>query len=248
MTLGTPSVRNLLSGELGRITTEDFSDLLVNPLYAAMPAETRAAIEARGRLRRLAAGQQLFAKGDPSDGVYALLSGQVEYSTLSPSGRHSIVNIVELGKWLGDLSTLDGSGRTLDCIALTEARLMHLSPADFLALFDAHPAFARMLMLIQGQRVRDLLGWVEALTKLDAEGRLAERLLLFARTRGQPVADGTRLALRFTQEEIAELIGTTRQRVNQVLHRWQEDRLVRLEDRHIVLIDIPGLQRLVDLA
>jgi len=226
----------------------EFSGLLVNPLYAAMPAQTRAAIEARGHVRRLVAGEQLFSKGDPSDGAYALLSGQVEYSTLSPSGRHSIVNIVELGKWLGDISTIDGAGRTMDCWALTDATLMHLAARDFLTLVEAHSAFARMLILIQGQRVREALSWIEALTKLGAEGRLAERLLIFARSRGHEVEDGIRLELQLTQEVIAELIGTTRQRVNQVLNQWQNDGLIRLDDRHIVILDEAGLRDYVDLA
>ena len=64
-------------------------------------------------------------------------------------------------------------------LGFAESTLMHLATRDFLMLLDTQPAFARMLILIQGQRIRELLTWVEALTKLSAEGRLAERLLLF---------------------------------------------------------------------
>jgi len=225
-----------------------FAALAINPLYAAMPAEARDAIEARGRIRKIAAGEQLFRKGDPGDGVYALLEGQVEYSTLSPSGRQSRINVVEVGKWLGDISTLDGRGRTLDCWALTDSVLMHLPTRDFQMLLDTLPAFARMLILIQAERVRDTLEWIEALTKLSAEGRLAARLLLFARGRGKPVPEGVRIDVPLTQEAIAELIGTTRQRVNQIVNRWQEEGLIRLDGRHVVLTNVAGLRRYVDLA
>jgi CRP/FNR family cyclic AMP-dependent transcriptional regulator len=226
----------------------EFAALMVNPLYAEMPVETRTAIEALGRMRRISAGEQLFERGAQSDGVYALLSGQVEYSAISPSGRQSIINIVEVGKWLGDVSTLDEQGRTMDCWALTDSALMHLSVRDFSALFHTHGAFARMLILIQGQRLRDALTWIEALTKLGAEGRLAERFLLFSLTRGEPVEGGIRLDVVLTQEVLAQLIGTTRQRVNQVLNAWQETGVIRIDGRHVIITDIARLKEYVDLA
>jgi len=226
----------------------DWSGLLANPFYAAMPEGARAQVQAQGRLRKLAKGQQLWAKGDPSDGVYALVAGKVEYSTVSPSGRHSIVNVVEVGKWLGDISTLDGAGRTLDCRAIEDSHLFHLKPVDFSNLLDTVPPFARMLILMQAQRVRDALVWIEALTKLDAEGRLAQRLLLFAQARGRQLPAGTRIELSLTQEEMADYIGTTRQRVNQILNQWQQAGLIRLEGRHVVLLNEDRLRHLVDLA
>ena len=228
--------------------TVDWSGLLTNPFYAAMPDDARAQVEARGRLRKLDKGQQLWAKGDPSDGVYALLSGKVEYSAVSPSGRHSIVNVVEVGKWLGDISTLDGGGRTLDCWALEDSELLHLRPADFSGLLDTVPRFARMLILIQAQRVRDSLVWIEALTKLDAEGRLAQRPLLFAQARGRQHPAGTRIELVLTQEEMADYIGTTRQRVNQILNQWQMAGIIQHDGRHIVLTNKSRLREFVDLA
>lgn len=219
-----------------------------NPLYAALPSAAQAAIEGRGRIRRVAGGQQIFRKGEPGDGVYVLLSGELEYSTTSPSGKQAILNIVAPGKWLGDISTLDGKGRALDCWALTDCVLMHLAPKDFLTLFDQVPSFARMLILLQSERVRQLLIWNEALTKLGAEGRLAERLLIFAESHGGEGADGVRLGLRFTQELLADFIGTTRQRVNQVLNQWQNEGLIRREGRYIVLSDVEKLKQRVDLA
>ena len=242
------SVRNLRPATNGAAHKPELASLMLNPLYAAMPAEARAAIEGCGRIRRLSAGEQLFRKGEMGDGVYALLSGQVEYSAVSPSGRQSILNVVEVGKWLGDISTLDGRGRTMDCQALTDSVLMHLPTQDFLTLFDTLPPFARMLVLLQGQRIRDALVWIEALTKLGAEGRLAERLLLFAEGRGQRVPEGIRIEVRLTQEAMAELIGSTRQRVNQIFNRWLDEGLIRVEDHTITLLDIDGLRKYVDLA
>lgn len=221
---------------------------MINRYYADLPPDVRSSIESRGQLKIIPADSQFFVKGERSDGVYALLSGKVEYRMLSPSGKQSLVNIVEEGKWLGDISTLDGGGRTMDCWALEASRFMFLSSRDFLHLFDSHPAFARMLILIQGERLREALGWIEVLTKLGAEGRLAARLLMFSKTRGQKVFDGVKVEVFLTQEIIAEFIGTTRQRVNQILKLWQDQGIIRHDGRYIVLRDTKALEAMLDLA
>jgi CRP/FNR family transcriptional regulator, cyclic AMP receptor protein len=228
--------------------SEDFSPLRLNPLYEALPEAARRAVEARARLRRFAAGQQVFSKGETGDGVYAVLSGELEYRSISPSGKQSVLNVITAGKWMGDISTLDGNGRTMDCWAIKDCCLMHLPTRDFDHLVDHVPAFARMLILLQAERVRQLLGWVEALTKLGAEGRLAERLLALAGVHGIAVEDGLRLNLQLTQSTLAEMIGTTRQRVNQVLNQWQHAGTVRFDDRTIVLCDLQALRAAIDLA
>lgn len=226
----------------------DFLPLMENPLYAAMSASVRAAVEAKARKVSIAAGQTLFRQGDPSNGVYALLSGGLEYSRTSRSGRHSILNVLNPGKWIGDISTLDEQGRTLDCHALTDSTLLHLSRADFLALFETQPGFSKMLILLQGERVRQLLDWTETLTKLPAEGRLAERLCIFAQSHGRPVADGTRIDLVLSQEKLAAAIGTTRQRINQILSLWVNEGLIRHDERHLVLCDVPALKQRIEMA
>ena len=230
------------------LTKSDFEPLLQNPLYAAMPPEAREQVEARGRLRRFSLGQLVFSKGDPADGAFALISGALEYSTTSRSGKQSVLNILQPGKWLGDLSLLDGKGRTMDCWALKESAVMYLSGRDFLELLDAVPAFMRMMLLLQVERIRQLLEWSEALTKLGAEGRLAERLLLFARSHGREDPAGIRLDIKLTQELIAELIGTTRQRVNQIMNHWEDEGILLLDGRTIVLQDLAALKGFVDLA
>lgn len=222
--------------------------LRANRFFAEMDPDVCERIADRGRLRRLRTGEALFAKGDSTDGVYAMLSGTLRYSTVSPSGREAILNILGPGKWLGDISTLDGAGRTLDCVAIEDSTLMHLSKSDFNELLDNVPAFARMLLRIQGERIRDLLLWTEALTKLDAEGRLAVRLLLFAQSHGSASGSGVSIRLGLSQEALASLIGTTRQRVNQILRRWKSDNVVETDSRSVTISDLAALRRLVDLS
>lgn len=95
-----------------------------------------------------------------------------------------------------------------------------------------------MLILIQGQRIRELLTWVEALTKLECRRAPCGAASAVSPTRGQPVEGGLKLAIMLTQETMVELIGITRQRVNQVMNRWLEDGIIRLDERYIVLTDI----------
>lgn len=222
--------------------------LCANRFFAEMPAGIRDRIADRGKLWKLRTGEALFSKGDSADGVYAMMSGSLRYSTVSPSGKESILNILGPGKWLGDISALDGRGRTLDCVALENSTLMQLTKSDFDELLDTMPAFARMLLKLQGERIRDLLIWTEALTKLDAEGRLAFRLLLFAGANGIASGNHTLIDLRLSQEALASLIGSTRQRVNQILIAWKARGLVETDGRGVTIRDMEAMKRLVDLS
>ncbi|MFA7416246.1 MAG: Crp/Fnr family transcriptional regulator [Rhizobium sp.] len=231
------------------LTEAERSALLANRFFADMPAEARDEVARRGRGKRLGPGERLFSKGGPADGVYALLTGSLRYSTVSPSGKEAVLNILTPGKWLGDISAWDDDGRTLDCTALEQAVLMHLNMRDFNHLLDGLPAFARMLLKIQGERIRMLLAWNEALTKLDAEGRLATRLLFLMQSHGAGTdQQRIEIGLRLPQELIASLIGTTRQRVNQILLAWQERGIVEVRKRSLVILDGKALKRMVDLS
>ncbi len=222
--------------------------LLANRFFAEMPQRERDEIARRGQRRRLSAGERLFSKGDPANGVYALLAGSLRYSAVSPSGKEAVLNILGPGKWLGDISTWDEGGRTLDCIALEPATLMHLRTREFDHLLDTLPAFARMLLKIQGERIRMLLSWNEALTKLNAEGRLAARLLFFAASHGVPTEQKVEIAVTLSQDLLASLIGSTRQRVNQIASDWQERGLIEMRNRFVVIRDLQAIKRLIDLS
>lgn len=230
------------------LSSKDRAALSANRFFREMSADARDAIADRGRMRLLKVGEAIFTKGDPGDGVFVVLSGSLRYSNVSASGKEALVNILGPGKWMGDISAIDGRGRTLDCVALEDSELMHLGNRDFNQLLDELPEFARMLLKIQGERIRDLLMWTEALTKLDAEGRLAVRLLIFAGAHGITAGHHALINLRLSQESLANLIGTTRQRVNQILNAWKASGIIELDGQGLTIRNMEAMKKLIDLS
>jgi CRP/FNR family transcriptional regulator, cyclic AMP receptor protein len=94
--------------------------------FAALkPAFQRAALGS-SRVMVLTAGEPIFRRGDPGDGIYCVISGAVRFDTVAPSGKESIVGLVEAPQWFGEIALFDGGGRTHDAWADVTSTLLHL--------------------------------------------------------------------------------------------------------------------------
>ncbi|MHA7598836.1 Crp/Fnr family transcriptional regulator [Alicycliphilus sp. T452] len=210
--------------------------LMSNPWFAGLPQPVREAVLARARLRVLAQGQCLFHRGDPLDHLFALLEGCVRISGTSSEGREALLTFYEPGAWFGEVSVLDGGPRTHTAHAHTPVRLLQLSVPDFEALLAAHPALSRKLLQLESSRLRLLTENFEAFATHSLEQRLAMRLLDLSQSFGQPQGGGVGIDLHLSQEVLAQMVGSTRQRVNQLLRQWEQDGWVAHRYGRLVLL------------
>jgi CRP/FNR family transcriptional regulator, cyclic AMP receptor protein len=212
--------------------------------FDILPEAVQGDVLARARRRRLAPGQRLFSRGDEPNGFYHVLEGCVRISGISGDGQETVLDFYGPGIWFGEVSTLDGLPRVHDADAIGSTALLQVAQADLEELLAAHPEFGRALLRLEALRLRLLLTAVESYSIQSLEHRLANRLLMLSVSHGVTTSQGLKIELHLPQETLAQLIGATRQRVNQILNDWELDGIVEQQYGRILLLDEAKLEKL----
>lgn len=200
-------------------------------------------------VKRYKDGALICARGDMPEAWMACAKGAIRVSSTSFTGRQVTLAYIEPGVWVGDMALFDGDKRTHDAYAHGETTLLCVSQADFQKILQQHVELYDALLRLQAQRLRQLYGLVEDLNTLPLRARLAKQLLHLARSYGVTnlAGDGEiRISLQLAQEELAQLLGASRQRVNQELKTLERENTIRIEPTGLVVRDRPALRTIVD--
>lgn len=200
-------------------------------------------------VKRYKDGALICARGDMPEAWMACAKGAIRVSSTSFTGRQVTLAYIEPGVWVGDMALFDGDKRTHDAYAHGETTLLCVSQADFRKILQQHVELYDALLRLQAQRLRQLYGLVEDLNTLPLRARLAKQLLHLARSYGVTnlAGDGEiRISLQLAQEELAQLLGASRQRVNQELKTLEREGSIRIEPTGLVVRDRPALRAIVD--
>jgi CRP/FNR family cyclic AMP-dependent transcriptional regulator len=170
-------------------------------------------------------------------------------SSTSVSGKQITLTYVEPGIWFGDVSIFDGDRRTHDCYAHGDTTTLNVAKADFKKILTQHVEFYEAMLRLQSRRIRQLYGLVEDLNTLPLRARLAKQLNHLVRSYGVPSlsdARAIRISLQLAQEELAQLLGASRQRVNQELKQMEREQIIRIEPGGLVVLDRDALLLIVN--
>lgn len=212
--------------------------------FEELPAAVQDEVSQRSRLRAFPAGAAVFRRGEAPDGLYRVRDGLVQLSGNSSDGRETILDIYGADAWFGETAALARCARTHDAVALGPVQAQHLPQAHLDRLLDAHPSLALALLRLEARRLRLVLTALEEYSTQSMEQRLANRLLLLADAHGSSSGGGALLRLPLSQEMLARLVGTTRQRVGQILQLWEAQGLVVRGRRRLVITRTDELERL----
>jgi CRP/FNR family cyclic AMP-dependent transcriptional regulator len=210
--------------------------------FGSLPAPIQDVVLARSQVLRFGAGDRLWAHGDPSDGMYCVIEGSVRLSGTSIDGEEATLSYFAPGTWAGDVPTIDGGPRIHDAYAHEPSLVLRLAPTDMEDLIREYPLFSRSLLNLMARRSRLLLLMVRSIGTQSLEERLATRFLWLASDFGESEAGGVRIGICVTQEALAQLVGTTRQRVNQILKQWTDEGILRFHRGYISLLNPAGLE------
>lgn len=191
----------------------------------------------------------ICARGEPPEEWIACARGAVRVSSTSITGKQITLTYVEPGIWFGDVAILDGDKRTHDAYAHGETTLLCVSKADFRRILAEHVEFSEAILRLNARRVRQLYGLVEDLNTLPLRARLAKQLLHLTRSYGvMSLSDSNeiRIGLHLAQEELAQLLGASRQRVNQELKSMEREEVIRIEPGGLIVRDRVTLLRIAD--
>jgi CRP-like cAMP-binding protein len=198
-------------------------------------------------VKRYRDGDLIAARGEPPETWIACAKGAVRVSSTSVSGKQITLTYVEPGIWFGDVSIFDGDRRTHDAYAHGETTILCVAKADFKKILAIQTELYEAMLRLHARRIRQLFGLVEDLNTLPLKARLAKQLVHLVRSYGVPNLENgaeMRISLQLAQEELAQLLGASRQRVNQELKAMERDGVLRIEPGGLVIRDREALSRI----
>jgi CRP/FNR family cyclic AMP-dependent transcriptional regulator len=218
------------------LTIDERSNIEAGSWFSKLSLPLREAILSRSMVRRIADGALMSSRGSPADEWCGVAKGSVRISSVSLSGKQVTLTYVEPGVWFGDISLFDGLPRTHDANAHGETTLLVVRKPDFKEILAQHTELYEALLRLNCRRLRLMFDVVEDLNTRPLASRLAKQILLLARSYGVPQGEEIRIGLQLAQEDLAQLLGASRQRVNQELKGFERDGAVRIEPTRLVVL------------
>ena len=195
--------------------------------------------------RRFAKHQMIFREGDPGRTFYLILSGSVAIVRVAADGRETILSILKERDFFGEMSIFDTAVRAASVRTLTDVEIGAIERDDFMALIDRSPRIGRLLVIALSERLRAANKLISATTSQDIRSRLASLLVNLMTNFGEQVENGTRISLRLTNQEMANMIGTTRETVNRTLNRFWDEKVIDMRTANVVVTDPDKLRAMV---
>ena len=231
------------------LTIEERSAINAGRGFSTQSASLRHDILRCAYVRRYKDGELICARGEPPEEWVACAKGAVRVSSTSISGKQVTLTYVEPGVWFGDVAIFDGDRRTHDAYAHGDTTTLCVAKDDFKKILASHVELYEAMLRLHARRIRQLYGLVEDLNTLPLRARLAKQLLHLLRSYGVPSLSDCRemrIGLQLAQEELAQLLGASRQRVNQELKAMEREDVIRIEPGGLVVRDRDALWRIVE--
>ncbi|ONH54239.1 cAMP-binding domain of CRP or a regulatory subunit of cAMP-dependent protein kinases [Pseudomonas cedrina] len=213
--------------------------------FSHLPVELQRSLLAAARLRSLTAGQSLFKRGDPPCGLYAVLDGAVRISAVNAQGKEAVLSLVETPYWFGEICLFDNLPRTHDALAMGPCTLLQVPQASMLDILARQPVYWRDVALLMSHKLRLSLINIEQMSLMPASARLAHRLLMIAEGYGE--IDPARRTLQLPQEDLAAMLGLSRQTTNSLLKALEQQGIIGLSYAAIEVLDLQGLRQAAGL-
>ena len=188
-------------------------------------------------------GQVLFHEGEPGDSLYIILSGKVKLGRRASDGRENLVAVMGPSDQFGELSMFDPGPRTATAVVVTDGRIARLSKASLQKWVQERPQIAMQLLRVVARRLRRTNTMLADLIFVDVPGRVAKQLLQLAQRFGSVDGGQLRVTHDLTQEELAQLVGASRETVNKALADFAARGWLRLEGKSVVILDRERLSR-----
>jgi CRP/FNR family cyclic AMP-dependent transcriptional regulator len=209
-------------------------------LFEGLSPEVLQYVAERARQRTYRADEIIVHQDDPGETFYIVLQGTVKISSTLPDGNEVFLALLATGDTFGEISLIDTGGRSADVVTQEETTLVSISRPTFDYLLDNSPTFSRNLMRVLARRLRLANVRIQAHCTLDVYGLVARQILEFADLYGKELTNGDRLIpIRLTQGNMAELVGASRERVNQVMVAYRQKSLISVDSRYHITVHKP---------
>lgn len=211
--------------------------------FADLADEDLRALMGLARKRTFRSGEIIFHRDDVGQVLYVIKEGKVKICLISPEGQEISLVVLGKGDCFGEFALIDGLPRSADAVALEKVECYTLQRGDFHNAIMKNPQIAIQVMEMLAKRLRKTDEKVEELIVLDVYGRVAKKLLDLADEHGVKVDDGTRIDMRLTQQDLASMVGASRESVNKVIGYFSDKHYISTDRHKITLHRIDELKR-----
>jgi len=208
-------------------------------IFATLEPRERDELYRLTTTRRLAARDVLCRKGEPGSTLYAVTKGRLKVVSTGGDGKELVFNVMSPGDVIGEISLMDSNPRSATCVALEPCELLTLHRRDLIPFFERHPKTAIQVGVVLAALVRRLSERGEDASFLPLPNRMAKTVAALARS--YDGGDGAPPEIRLSQQDLADMIGATRESVNKWLRSWEEEGLVELARARVRVLDVEKL-------
>jgi CRP/FNR family transcriptional regulator, cyclic AMP receptor protein len=212
-------------------------------LFQGVDVNDVEAISSEFEVMEVSRGQVLFHEGEPGDSLYIVLSGKVKLGRRASDGRENLVAVMGPSDQFGELSLFDPGPRTATAVVVTDGRVARLPKVALQKWVEERPQIAMQLLRVVARRLRRTNTMLADLIFVDVPGRVAKQLLQLAQRFGSVEGGQLRVTHDLTQEELAQLVGASRETVNKALADFAGRGWLRLEGKSVVILDRERLSR-----
>jgi CRP/FNR family transcriptional regulator, cyclic AMP receptor protein len=184
-----------------------------------------------------APGEVIFARGDLDATLYILLDGKVKLGRCADDGRENLLTVLAPPDMFGELSILDPGPQPWSATAITDVSTAAIDPVQLQRWIDQYPAIGNRLLRLMARRLRQTTDTLADLAFIDAPARVAKQLLGLAQRFGIPENGSMRVTHDLTQEELAQLVGATRETVNKALSDFRNRGWIRVDGKSVLISD-----------
>jgi CRP-like cAMP-binding protein len=204
-------------------------------LFADLDADELEGLASHTTAHRLRRGDVIFAEADAPDELFVVESGRIAIANKSIDGRESVVALMEAGDLFGEMGLFDGLGRSAEARALETSTVVSIPYAPIRELYQERPELLWRVVGLLAGRLRNMDEALADAVFLDVTGRTAKRMLELA-------GDSDEFTLPITQEELAGMVGASRERVNKAIAAFIRLGWIQQIDRRYVIVNRKQLE------
>ena len=208
------------------------------PLFSGLEAEDLESLISVATRRKYPKDGVIFFEHDVGDALFMILSGKVKVTILSDDGREIILAMLSDGDFFGEMSLLDNQPRSATAIAIQETEIVVLHQRDFLSIVEKRPRVSVNLLSVLSSRLRKANQQIGNLALHDVYGRVARILLEMASEDGERQPDGRVSFRRPTHQEIANMIGATRETVSRMISDLHRQGYIEISGKNVIIQDV----------
>jgi CRP/FNR family cyclic AMP-dependent transcriptional regulator len=212
-------------------------------LFQGVDPEAAEALGKELEITEIRKGDVVFTEGEPGDSLYIILSGKIKLGRRAADGRQNLIAIMGPADMMGELSLFDPGPRTATATAVTDLRLARLRKQALRPWLTNRPEIAEQLLRVLARRLRRTNDSLADLIFTDVPGRVAKNLLQMAARFGTRDGGVLRVTHDLTQEELAQLVGASRETVNKALADFASRGWLRLDGKSVIILDPERLAR-----